>query len=298
MSHLPLTALRAFEAVARTGSFTRAADELFVTQSAVSHAVRQLEDWLQTPLFDRNAGRPRLTPPARDLADSLTRSLTDIATACARLRAEERAEPLVIAAIPSVATCWLIPRLADFRARHPDIPLRIVYALHGRDFDPRDIDLAFVFSPEGPPQADVPATPFLPGDSVPVVAAARLAGRSGVSVADFAQLGLLHDTDRSGWRAWYGRAGCPMPDLPDAPVYEDFNLLRAAALAGQGVALCPQAMIRPDLRAGHLVQLSPITVGEGAGYYLLDPALARGGAQGAARGRVFRDWALSARDPA
>ena len=110
-----------------------------------------------------------------------------------------------------------------------------------------------------------------------------------------AAAGLLHDTDHAGWNAWLSRAGAGCArGAPDGPVYEDFNLLRAAALAGQGVALCPLAMIRDDLDSGRLVQLSPVTVLENYGYYLLanDPQPA----DLAENAQAFQDWAFRERD--
>ena len=158
-----MNALRAFEAAARLGSFNAAAEALFVTQSAISHQIRHLEDWLGTPLFDRRAGRPRLLPHGEDLARTLGLSLSEIATACARAQTSHAPRPLVIAAIPSVAICWLIPRLSAFRARYPDIEIKLIYAMHGRDIDFRDVHLAFVFADSTPAKTGVTANAFLPG---------------------------------------------------------------------------------------------------------------------------------------
>lgn len=294
-SLLPLNALRAFEAVVRTGSFRAAADQLFVTQSAVSHQVKHLEDWFGLPLFDREGPRPRPLPPAEDLARALTLSLAEIASACERVRNYRKSQPLVIAAIPSVAICWLIPRLAAFRAAHPQIEIRIVYAMHGRDIDFRDVHLAFVYARGMPALAGVRAEAFLPGTSVPVCSpelATRLATRGDTGPAPLSWW-LLHDTDQSGWQDWFAQAGMPVEAPASGPIFEDFNLLRAAALSGQGVALCPEAMIAPDLAAGHLVRLSTVSVGQDHGYYLLSGPLADTMMQGQAQ--AFRDWALAER---
>ncbi|WP_268894650.1 LysR substrate-binding domain-containing protein [Paragemmobacter ruber] len=297
---IPLNSLRAFEAVVRTGSFKAAADVLFVTQSAVSHQVRHLEEWLGAPLFDRAGGRPRLLPAGQDLARAVSLSLAEMEAACDRARAGLRAGPLVIAAIPSVAVCWLIPRLAGFRAAHPEVELRVIYAMHGRDVDYRDVHLAFVFA-KGPLEgAGVGAEPFLSGASVPVCSPALLQGRRAERPSDYLSLGLLHDTDTGGWAEWFRRAGVPLPMTAEvrtgAAVFEDFNLLRAAALAGQGVALCPLAMIRPDLEAGRLVQLSEVSVMEDWGYHLVTGRLMEGAQMQAAQ--AFRDWAYAAREDA
>lgn len=293
-ANLPLNALRAFEAVARLHSFSAAAAALFVTQSAVSHQVRHLEDWLGSPLFDRSGARPRLLPHGAELARALAGSLGQIDAACRKARAGARAEPLVIAAIPSVAVCWLIPRLAQFRTAHPEIDLRVVYAMHGRDIDFRDVHLAFVFATRAPVLASVTARAFLPGVSVPVCAPGLLAGRRMDRPEQIAALGLLHDADHGGWAAWFAQTGVAMPPQIGAAVFEDFNLLRAAALAGQGAALCPVAMIRPDLDAGRLVQLSALPVRADFSYYLLNGAAPDSPL--AAPAAAFVDWAFGARD--
>ena len=292
MTQLPLNALRAFDAVVRAGSFKAAADALFVTQSAVSHQVRHLEDWLGRPLFDRSGPRPRLLPEGEDLARTLALSFDGMEGACQRLRREAGESRLVIAAIPSVALCWLIPRLSGFRARHPETETRIVYAYHGQDIDFAEVDLAFVYATgqqvrAGPAEAEL----YLPGTSVPVCSPRLAPGR--LQPDAVARLPLLHDTDGAGWRDWFAAAGLADSGPSDGPVFQDFNLLRAAALAGQGAALCPHAMIRDDLEAGRLCLLSDVTVDPASGYYLLRSS--RSGRRAAAV-RAFRNWAVAERD--
>lgn len=293
MASLPLNALRAFEAVVRGGSFRAAADELCVTQSAISHQIRSLEDWFGRPLFIRDGSRLRPLPHAEDLARSLSLSLDAIHSACRRARDAGGSGPLVVAAIPSVAVCWLIPRLGGFRRAHPAIGLRIVYALHGQEIDFRDVHFAFVFARAVPAVAGVTASRLLPGTSVPVCSPQLAASlRGGDAAGAIRGMDLLHDTDHSGWRTWFARAGLEAPAPESGSVFEDFNLLRAAALSGQGVALCPEAMIRPDLDAGHLVRLSRTTVLEDCGYYLLQGP----GAATQPDAAAFRAWVLAERD--
>ncbi|MDK8874997.1 LysR substrate-binding domain-containing protein [Paracoccus sp. SSJ] len=296
MSLLPLNALRAFEAVARLKSFKEAAKALFVTQSAVSHQVRHLEEFLGVALFDRSGARPEILPRGQELARTLSLSLAEIEAACKRVRRAGEAQPLVIAAIPSVAICWLIPRLSRFRQAHPDVALRVVYAIHGQEIDFRGTHFAFVFADSPPVLPGVRVLAFLPGESAPVCNPSLLPalGEGPPSAAGIKAAGLLYDTDTSAWHAWFARVGSGIEPGEAGPVFEDFNLLRAAALAGQGVALCPLAMIRDDLDAGRLVQLSPVTVLENYGYYLLatDPPPA----DLAENARAFQDWAFRERD--
>lgn len=296
--HPPLTALRAFEVASRHGSFSAAAEELCVTQSAVSHQIRHLEDWMGAPLFVRGKGnRLSLLPHGAALAQTLTHSFAEIDAACRRARQAKDPPSLVIAAIPSLAVCWLIPRLTDFRRRHPEVHLRVVYALHGQAIDFADVDLALIFSKAGPPRLDgARATPFLPGASAPVCSPALAATMRRGEDYDLSDALLLHDSGVGGWQRWFARADRPLPGAIDGPVFEDFNLLRAAALAGQGVALCPLAVIADDLRDERLVPLSAITVHDDSGYYLLDsPPL---GSATHAAAKAFREWLFANRDNA
>lgn len=299
MTTPPLNALRAFEAVARLGSFRAAAEALFVTQSAVSHQIRNVEQWLGKPLFERIGNRTRLLPHGAELARSLAASFGEIDAACNRARNTSQA--LVIAAIPSVAMCWLIPRLSRFRAAHPEIEIRIVYAMHGREVNFHDVHLAFVYADAPPTGPMIASQFFLTGQCVPVCSPARL-GRleqPPTTVASFLRLGLLHDGTPTGWTTWLTGLDITALDAGtaitlDGTAFEDFNLLRAAALSGQGVALCPKAMIQPDLESGGLVQISQRALDEGYNYYLLcantgTPAILH-------QAQVFRDWAMNERE--
>ncbi|AML52658.1 LysR family transcriptional regulator [Falsihalocynthiibacter arcticus] len=271
MTHLPLNALKTFEAVARLGSFQKAADELCVTQSAVSHQVRNLEDWLGVALFERTGRRPILTPQSEDLARAVILSFGDIAAACKRLRAPEGTKPLVIAAIPSIATSWLIPRLSAFRTAHPDIDIQVVYALHGQGIDFDEVDLAFTFGPTPTLATNLKSIPFLSGESAPVCSkwVFQSLGRTHPTLDDILGIGLLHDTDTNGWSQWFKAAGGQTPHALKGPIFEDINMLRTAAFSGQGAALCPLALIHEDLAAGRLSKLSDVTILDDFFYYLI-----------------------------
>lgn len=295
MSAPPLNALRVFEAVARTGSFRAAADHLCVTQSAVSHQIRHLEDWLGAPLFEREGNRTRLLAHGRELARTLSSSLGEIDAACRRARIKDQNEPLVVAAIPSVAMCWLIPRLVNFRTAHPDIETQMIYAMHGHATDFREAHIAFVFAPEPPDLPGVETIHFLPGTSVPVCSPLLLRDtrQHTLTPAEIVQLGLLHDIGTTGWKTWIERVGLQVPDPLTGALFEDFNLLRTAALSGQGVALCASAMIQPDLEAESLIQLSDISVLDNHAYYMLIRSESQAGMM--AKAKSFRDWAMDIR---
>lgn len=292
----PLNALRAFEAVARLGSFRAAADALYVTQSAVSHQVRNLEDWLGQPLFEREGNRARLLPHGLELSNSLSSSFKEIEAACQRTRNSSQA--LVIAAIPSIAMCWLIPRLSRFRTVHPEVETRIVYAFHGHEINFHDVHLAFVFSRGEPTLPNVESRYFLSGQCVPVCSPALLRSlcHHPETDADILRLGLLHDGDSSGWKNWLKGFDASEQAAENGATFEDFNLLRAAALSGQGVALCPLAMVQSDIESGRLVQISDRITTDGFDYYLLSALSAS--RQVNRQAQVFRDWAIAEREEA
>ena len=173
--------------------------------------------------------------------------------------------------------------------------------MHGREINFHEVHLAFVFAKEAPSGPMTQAHFFLAGQGVPVCSPSALArlGHKPETVADFLTLGLLHDGAPAGWATWLsGLDSAPPPPTQasthDGATFEDFNLLRAAALSGQGVALCPQAMIQPDLKSGGLVQVSQRVQDDGFNYYLLSSSTAAPLVTHQAQ--TFRNWALSERE--
>ncbi|EPJ45181.1 MAG: hypothetical protein OFPII_29620 [Osedax symbiont Rs1] len=296
MRNLPLKALQTFETVARHTNFQGAAQELFITPSAVSHQIKNLEEWLDCSLFSRHGNQLSLLPHGRQLASSLSSSLTEIKTACQLAKQATLSKKLVIAAIPSVATCWLIPKLNIFQAEHPDISLRVTYAIHGTDIDFSDVDIAFIFANSAPKIAGISTELFRSGKSYPVCSAELL--RRHDLAADLSISGgpFLHDAViADGWQEWFAKAG-QQPNYSSGSLsFDDFNLLRSAALAGQGIALCPLAMIEDDLRTERLIKLSDTYVSENSGYYLLTKSNPL--APSLASINLFRDWVFDQGEP-
>lgn len=294
MRELPLKALRVFESVARRGSFKDAADELCVSQSAISHQIKHLEDWLGKPLFDRTGHRPQLLTHAQILSGALQRSFHQINAACHDAQHSPDSSSLVIASIPSVAICWLIPRLPAFQAKHPDIATRLVYALHGQEIDFNHVDLAFVFANNPPSRDGHRIQLFQPGTSVPVCSPALYNKLDPVLLTkSIIEAGLLHDTSIDGWTAWLGQSELNVMPPVTGPIFEDFNLLRAAALAGQGVALCPLALVGTDLGSKRLIQLSNISINQDFNYYLIQRDKSKPGMSTARE--CFADWVFDMR---
>lgn len=262
-------ALRAFEAAARRLSFTRAAEELGVTQSAVSHSIRDIEARLEVSLFRRDGRR-------LDLTDAGRRYAPHVREALARLRAGDlavsdpgrRARVLTVSVSPSFAAKWLAPRIGDFAARHPDLDLRISAAAQHVDFAEGDIDLAIRHGDGGWPVLDcirLCTEMWLPVCN-PSLAAAKM------KASDIAQLPLIHHRDAEGWRRWFEREGVRLPETSARGLtFSEMSLAIDAAAAGQGVALARSALAARDLIAGRLA--CPARTGQPAeiAYWIVRP---------------------------
>jgi DNA-binding transcriptional LysR family regulator len=262
--------LRVFDAVFRHGTFYGAAEELSVTPSAISHQMRHLEEWLGTSLFDRRGKHLKFGTSAVSLAGALRLAFADIETACQEVRRKNKKPQLTVVVIPSVAICWLIPRLPLFREIEPKIDLKIIYAIFGHEINFEDVDIAIVYAKEKPVVSKMDTVRLLSGASAPVCSQSFVSSHPKLAEAeDVAKCNLLHDTDTSGWRAWLGEAyPSAKGNLADI-TFEDFNLLRAAVLAGQGIALCPTEIIRDDLETGRLIKLSDRTIDNESNYFAL-----------------------------
>ena len=286
----PLNALRCFEAAARYGSFSRAADELHVTQSAVSHQIRQLEEWFGGHLFDRQGRQTLPTPEGVELARSLAEAFGIMATACERISKSDGKAALTIAAIPSIATIWLIPRLPAFLRLHPNINVRLMHAIYGQPIDFEDVDLAITYG--NWEEAPVHATKFLEGVSVPVCNALYLEQVGPIKEpADLLNCCLLHDLDRRPWLCWFKAAGLKLNDQQKGPLFEGFNMLHSAMLAGQGVGLAPTAILADDLKSNRLIKLFDTEVLHEKAYYITEPATPR--LSRAEEVATFKQWLLA-----
>lgn len=287
----PLNALRCFESAARWQSFSKSAEELHVTQSAVSHQIRQLEQWFGTSLFDRLGRQTVPTPKGQELAKALAEAFDIMAGACKRVSQSDAAPALTIASLPSIATIWLIPRLARFFSEHPEISVKVVYAFAGQPLNFDDYDIAILWGVDE--WDDCVKTPLLDGSTI-AVCNPQFLDREGAVAGpqDLSGKTLLHDTDRQGWQNWMRAAGFKHAGPAPGPTFEDFNLLRAAALAGQGVALCPKSLIRDDLASGRLIQLfNDIEIRRDHAYYMIESADAHH--QHRAAIAQFKEWLLA-----
>lgn len=286
----PLNALRCFESAARWHSFSKSAAELHVTQSAVSHQIRQLEQWFGQSLFERQGRQTVPTLKGQELAKALAEAFDIMAAACKRVNQSDSAPALTIASLPSIATIWLIPRLAHFFREYPDISVKVVYAFAGQPLNFDDYDIAILWGVDE--WDNCVKTRLLDGATVAVCNPQFLAREGDIKKPqDMAAKTLLHDTDRQGWQNWMRAAGLKPSGPAPGPILQDFNLLRAAALAGQGVALCPKSLIRDDLAAGRLVQLFDVEIMRDHAYYMIEPADAHH--QHAAAIAQFKSWLMA-----
>lgn len=281
----PLNALRGFESAARHLSFTRAADELNVTQAAISHQVKGLEEWLGKPLF-RRAGRGlHLTeagqlylPPVRDALDGL-------AAATGRLLADEDEQVLTLTTMDSFAATWLMPRLLRFRQKHPDIDVRLTASDGLVDLARGDVDMAIRYG-----QGNWAGTEseFLLSEELYPVCSPELLERGPPleTPQDLANHTLLHDDMVIDWAHWLEAAGVTGVDASRGPYFQHSYLTTDAALRGEGVAIGRSALVSHALAAGTLVRPFDLALPASSAYYAV---WAKGAGQ-VSKIRVFADW--------
>jgi LysR family glycine cleavage system transcriptional activator len=254
----PLNWLRAFEAAGRFSSFSKAAEELCVTHSAVSQQIKKLEDWCGVELFHRDGSGVQLTKRAGVLFRELNRDLERIADIFDTLRTSVVPNQLRVAVIPSVASHMLIPKIADFKDANPGISLNISYALARDGIDLSELDILITYL-DGPYKGPYSATKLLAGEVRPVCAPSYLArAPRAADEIDFSTATLLHDEDRTTWSRWLQKCGVASESINSSTVFADFNLLSIAAIAGHGIALCPTSLICAELERGDLVLLSNV----------------------------------------
>ena len=286
--HLPLNALRAFEASARHLSFTRAGLELCVSQAAVSHQVKGLETRLGTILFRRLPRGLALTDEGAALVPVLADSFDRIGQMLDRYADGRFREVLTVAVVGTFATGWLLPRLADFRTHNPFVDLRILTNNNRVDLAGEGLDYAIRFGDgiwQGAEADLLFAAPLTP------LCAPALAGRLHAP-ADLAGETLLRSYRANEWPDWFRLAEAPCPPLR-GPVFDSSVTMAAAAMAGAGVGLLPHAMMHDALDEGRLVRPFAIELETGA-YWLTRLKTRRPGAAMTA----FRAWLLEATERA
>ena len=253
----PLNACRAFEAAARLGSFARAATELNVSPTAISHHVKTLEAWTGRRLFVRSNNAIITTDAARQLAPAITEALERIGAGIESLSGGTRLRHLTISVQPDFALKWLIPRLPRFAALHPALELRLVTAYRSLDFVSEDLDLAIRYldhSALTDAAAELRAEPLLSADLVPVASPSLFPPDRPARPEDLRDATLLHVISApDDWARWLALARISGMDDRRGPKFDSYALTGEAAAQGWGVALGRLGFVEADLAAGRLV---------------------------------------------
>lgn len=264
----PLNALKAFEAAARHLSFTRAADELFVTQAAVSHQIKALEDFLSLKLFIRRNRTLLLTEEGQAYFLELKDIFKSLQDATERLLARGSKGAITVATPPSFASQWLVPRISQFSQLFPDIDVRIKAIDFDEGFLTDDIDVAIYYGRGrwNGIQADKLHTEFL----TPLCSPSLFQGAKPLkTLADLKHHVLLHDSSRAMWKMWLQHFGVPGVNVNQGPVFSHSMMVMQAAALGQGIALGNSVLAKPELDAGRLIMPFEEKLESRDAYYLV-----------------------------
>lgn len=266
----PLYPLRTFEAAARHLNFTRAAEELSLSQAAVSQQVKSLEAFLETQLFVRRGRRLELTKDGKDLLPVVNRAFDDIASAIDGLPAARRGRRVGVALAPHFAAAWLTPRLATFLERHADMELRLIQRIEDVDLAREEVDLAVRFGLESQ-WPDYETELLLRAPLTPVCSPGLIAGPTPLNTLDDLSHFVLLDVPRLNlWEQWTKISGVTL-NPHGGTIIDDYNVLLRAAVDGQGVALGIKGLIDEDLEAGRLVQPFPTYLETELAYFVVYP---------------------------
>jgi DNA-binding transcriptional LysR family regulator len=251
----PLDPLRAFEAAARTGSFSAAAKLLNLTHGAISRQVGKLEHWLGRRLFERQARGVSLTPDGQRLYLRTIEAFALIAESADRWVEQNHSSVVRLTSIPSICGLWLMPRLAQLEAGNP--PLRIDLRVEHRsaDLDSDGIDLAIRCGRGGMPGRQ--SVQLFEEYCFPIAAPALAVAVGEGDPARLLDWPLIHDSDASGWRAWFAAQGLDYKPRRQDRRFEDYNLVLDAAAHGLGIALARPPLVQEVLASKRVVPVDP-----------------------------------------
>ncbi|WP_445219553.1 transcriptional regulator GcvA [Bradyrhizobium sp. Pa8] len=287
-----LNGLRAFEAAARHLSFTLAASELNVTQTAISHQIRRLEEELGIRLFVRQNRALALTPEARDYLPGVRAAFNDLRLATDRLLRKDDDKVLTVSTLASLAAKWLLPRLTDFQDQHPGIDVRITTSTSLVDFQRDNVDAAIRY---GRGQWPGLRADWLMADELfPVCSPSLLRGDKPLrQPEDLKGYPLLHTSNANSddWRLWLTAAGLP-GDIARQPgiTFDMIFMTIQAAIDGIGVAMGRTSYVQDDIAKGRLVVPFKIALPADAGFYLVAPE----GRREPPKLAAFREWMIAA----
>ncbi|MEA2725844.1 MAG: LysR family transcriptional regulator, glycine cleavage system transcriptional activator [Acetobacteraceae bacterium] len=289
-----LNGLRAFEAAARLTSFTLAAAELNVTQTAISHQIRRLEEQLGIKLFIRQNRALALTRQAQDYLPSVRTAFEDLRRATARLHRAEQEERLTVSTTASLATKWLVSRVAAFQDANPGMEVRITTSTHLVDFHREEVDIAVRYGRGVWP--GLRAHWLMAERLFPVCSPALLNGANPLrQPADLAHHTLLHTSlPRDEWNLWLTAAGLPHAIAARRGLSFDLGFMAIqAAVEGLGIALGRSHLVEADIAAGRLVAPFDTELPRDAGYYVVTPEATAD----ATKIALFRDWLIASATP-
>lgn len=288
----PMNALRSFEAAARHLSFTQAADELNVTQAAVSHQVKALEDWFGRPLFVRRNRTIELTEAGQAYLPDLRDAFDTMNEATARLLRRDESGILVISVLASFAATWLVPRLGSFADAQPDIDVRISANDANVDFEREEVDLGIRYG-----RGEWPGlvSERILTESISVVCSPNLLQGANPlkQPSDLARYTMLHDSMREDWRMWLEAANVQVQPRRSLG-FSHSSMVLQAAVEGLGVALGRSVLVADHLAAGRLVKPFELSLEAEFAYFLVCPErnLER------PKVKAFRDWLMLEADRA
>ncbi|UIN00206.1 transcriptional regulator GcvA [Yersinia ruckeri] len=284
----PLNALRVFDAAARQLSFTKAADELFVTQAAVSHQIKSLEDFLGLKLFRRRNRSLLLTEEGQSYYLDIKEIFTSINEATRKLQARSAKGALTVSLPPSFAIQWLVPRLSSFNSAYPGIDVRIQAVDREEDKLADDVDVAIFYGHGN--WTGLRTERLYAEFLLPVCAPGLLMGEHPLKVpTDLAYHTLLHDTSRRDWLAYTRQLGVPQINVQQGPIFSHSAMVVQAAVHGQGIALVNNVMAQTEIEAGRLVcPFNDVLVSKNAFYLVCHDSQAELGKIAA-----FRQWILA-----
>lgn len=288
----PMNSLIAFEAAARHLSFTLAANELSVTQGAISRQIRQLEEYLGKELFVRASRNISLTPTGLQYYQTIYRALLDVAQATGEIKKWQGEQQITVATTSAMAALWLLPKVAEFQQQHDDIDLRILASDNVTDLRRLDCDIALFYCRL--PPADMKVTTLFPEEVFPVCSPSYQARIQDCDTPDqlFGKTLLYLDEsqrDWVSWQEWFEQVGLP-PITPRNRVnINNYPMLLQAAVNGQGIALAWGSLVDEYLENGTLVRPADTVLRTPATFCMLEP-LNRGVVPASVK--RFRSWLL------
>ena len=281
-----LNALRAFEAAQRHGSFTAAAEELFVTHAAISRHIRDLEDWLGVELFRRTGRGVERTEAGERFGHELTPLFDGLAAATRAVMASGETRRLAVTVEPGFASRWLVPRLGRFNDLHPDIDLIINPETRLVDFRSGEADLGIRYGLGR--WEDVEAVKLSDSASFPVCSPKLIADRRELKPADLADYYLLHEQRKHWWADWLAEAGVKGVEDWRGTTFQN-HLAIEAAESGQGFALGDQILCTDSIAEGRLVRPFSLDMKDHGSYFIVREK----GSKESAPARAFRDWLMA-----